>query len=72
MCGTLLRRVFPERAFPKKKGVNVARDQSASMAEYYLGLYDMSCVQRSFCEVATAARTDLMETPEQAAQLSMR
>jgi len=36
------------------------------------GLYDMSCVQRSFCEVATAGRTDLMETPEQAAQLSMR
>ena len=24
MCGTLLRRVFPEQAFPKKKGNNVA------------------------------------------------
>ena len=51
--------------------VREAKDHSASMAEYYLGRFDMSCVQRSFCEVATASRTTL-DKPEEAAQLSMR
>ena len=51
--------------------VREAKDHSASMAEYYLGRFDMSCVQRSFCEVATASRATL-DKPEEAAQLSMR
>lgn len=29
-----------------------AREQSTKMAEKYLGSYDVSCIQRSFCEIA--------------------
>ena len=52
--------------------VREARDQSAILAENYLAMYDMSCVQRSFCEVGTALRLDLSAKPMEAAQLSMR
>ena len=50
-----------------------ARDQSAVLAENYLKMYDMSCVQRSFCEVATMSRMDLSaDKPLIAAHHSMR
>ena len=50
-----------------------AKDQSAILAENYLNLYEMSCVQRSFCEVGTNSvfRDGLAENSLRAAQQSM-
>ena len=55
----------------RKVDVKESLDQSAILAENYLQMYDMSCVQRSFCEVGTTSRVDFTDGSVRAAQQSM-